>query len=293
MNTEILKYLNILLPTHKCVVMPNLGAFIINLEEATINKDRITPPYYTLAFNPELKYNDGIIASHFSKDCNITYNAALEKIKDAVILIKADLKAGKSILCGNIGTLSLNDEGKILFSANKSYLYPDFLGLKQTNIKKIDSIKISHKKDRQRNSIRYITTGLAAASIALLLFVTPSTSIKDNKIQNADFISTVTSSLSIANSKKDAQVQESEIKNISTRSYYIVIGGESAENRASILLKKIQESDFPNAAIINSNDRFRIYVASFDDKQEAENYLKSFRSNNSKYTSAWLYSKKN
>lgn len=141
--------------------------------------------------------------------------------------------------------------------------------------------------------------GVAAASIALLLFITPSASIKDNNsptVQKADFISSVTSSLTetqVPTEDNTAYPKLQEDITKPARSYYIVIGGEDTKSKADQLLKKINNSDFPQADIVETSGRYRIYVASFSDKEQAEEFLKTFRTGNPKYETAWLFSKRN
>ncbi len=60
-----------------------------------------------------------------------------------------------------------------------------------------------------------------------------------------------------------------------------------------MLLNKIKSTTFPTAAIVETTDRYRIYVSSFNDKIQAETFLDGFRKENPKYETAWLYSKRN
>ncbi len=63
--------------------------------------------------------------------------------------------------------------------------------------------------------------------------------------------------------------------------------------RAERLLEKVQISGLRNAAIIESEGRYRVYAASFTDKIEGESFLETFRKENPKYETAWLYSSRN
>ncbi len=300
MENYAFSYLEILLPTHNYVVIPEFGAFIINMEKALIQPDgKILPPKYRIVFNPEINHNDGILSSYIANKDNLSYNTANNKIKEAIKAIKTDLKEGKTINCANIGTLSTDSAGNISFCQNASYLHPDNYGLYHTAIRRIDQLEETFRKERRNHTLRYIMGGVAAASIALLLFITPSTNIKDNNspaIQKADFISSVTSSLT------EIQIPEEDIAYPKiqedtaakpARSYYIVIGGEDTKSKADALLGKINSSDFPQADIVEASGRYRIYVASFGDKELAETFLESFRTENPKYETAWLFSKRN
>ena len=315
MKKTIFKYLEFSLPIHNCVIVPELGGFLINIEASYTHIDnKIAPPICNIVFNPELKHNDGILASYIIKDENISYNAACIKIKEFVKTLKSDLKAGKTIACGNLGTFKYDSIGNFIFTPIQ-YSHPTLLGLCPIQIQQLSDINRKQKTKRKNLSLKYTISGIAATAAAFFLFAIPSTSIKDNSnshiTQNAGFISSIT--ISLANSKK------SEIKNISiekakettpidtivkeyslkeniaspTRTYYIIIGGEDSKERATMLLNKIKSTTFPTAAIVETTDRYRIYVSSFNDKIQAETFLDGFRKENPKYETAWLYSKRN
>jgi len=311
MENMIFKYLEILLPIHNCVVLPDFGGFIIHPRPASFNVNgEITQPGYSIVFNPGLKHNDGIIASYIIKDENISYNAASKKIKDCIKALISDLKSGKVISCANIGVLSTDQSGNISFSPNKANIYPALYGLQDVYLKQLSQINNDIIREKRNTSFKYYLGGIAATAAAILLFVGPSISIKDrgyhNTKQEASFISSVTSSLSSStnlqetiidkpiseNTDNNKTITDTEVNIPSTRTYYIIIGGEESKVQANRLLNKIRSTDFPEAAIVES-DRYRVYVSSFTDKKQAEDSLNIFREENPKYKTAWLYSKRN
>jgi len=306
MEKDLFIYLNFLLPTHNCVIIPNLGAFILNLEDSAIlDNGEIRPPKYSITFNPEITHNDGILSSYIIKTENIHHNAASTRIKDSVKKIKSDLKSGKSIICGNIGSL-IDIDDNIIFTPNRNYNHPDYFGLYYTKIKRIEDINKYILKEKRQISLKYLSGGVAAAVAAMLLFITPSININNDQesIQKANFLSAVTSSLTKKNNEAaiisfpkaeilKSKQESNQVQERPTRIYYIIVGGEESRNRADILLSKIQKEDFGEAAIVESPDRYRIYIASFSDKKEAETFLEGFRKDNPKYGTAWLLSKKN
>ena len=308
MKIEIFKYLEFLLPIHNCVIIPDLGAFILNKENAKIHDGQVCPPRYIISFNSALTHDDGILTSFIMKDKNIAYNSVSYEIKDSVRSIKSELKNGHSVDCGNLGALSIDIENNILFSPNNRYIHPELLGLYPTRIQYLEQINSAISKGRKHVSLKYITGGIAAVSAAIMLFIAPSIHIYNNVLpttQNASFLSSITSSIS--NSEKENKIVEFPMVNeivtkgnvaedISVqppRIYYIIVGGEDTRSRAGLLLNKIKQAGFSNADIVQSPDRFRIYIASFYDKTEAESYLDKFREENPEYKTAWLFSKRN
>ena len=83
MENKVFTYLEFALPIHNCVIIPELGGFIVNQEEPLHHIDaNVCVPGYMITFNPDLKHDDGVIVSYYIRDGKMTYNAALQKIKD-------------------------------------------------------------------------------------------------------------------------------------------------------------------------------------------------------------------
>lgn len=107
-------------------------------------------------------------------------------------------------------------------------------------------------------------------------------------------------SIEIAKTKEDLKKKEvlraklvAETNKASyDRLYYIIIGGDTDRSVASRLLAKTKASGFNNASLIESDGRYRIYVATFHDKTEANKYLNRFRINNPEHGDAWLHSQR-
>lgn len=302
MDKGIFRYLEFLLPVHNCVTIPDFGGFIVNVKPS-ISIDNVMPPQFTIVFNPDLNHNDGIIASYISKNENISYNAACNKIKDFVKDLKTDLKAGKIITCNNIGELTTDDNGNPVFSPNRNMTYPALYGLSPIQMKQLVYIDNNIRKEKRNISIKYVLGGVAATIAAIFLFAGPNANITDRNYSpsaNASFISSLATSLpSLDNNiieentlNKPIVTIENEV-NTPVRTYYIIIGGEDSKPRAERLLKKIKNDDFPDASMVESPGRYRIYISSFDNKDQAEDYLDSFRKENPKYQTAWLYSQRN
>lgn len=296
MKNDVFKYLEYSLFVHNYIIIPGLGGFIVNME--SVHSDlNVTPPKFRIVFNPELNHDDGILTSSISKDEKISYNAASQRIKDFVKDLKNDLKSSKIITFG-LGSFSLDNDGNISFVADQAAIHPNLFGLTPVALKYLTDIKDESHKETKRIFLRNAVGGVAAAAAAIFLFVIPSTNISDNgnNSQQAGFIYTLANSFSVE-AKPDSilDIQENIIseERVPIRTYYIVVGGEETKSRAERLLEKIQLAGFNKAAIVESADRYRIYVASFTDKMEGESFLESFRKENPKYQTAWLYSKRN
>lgn len=307
MENMIFEYIDFLLPRHNCVIVPGLGAFIVNIEPSICDKnDNIAPPVYSVIFNRELRHNDALIISYLQTTKNISYSAAYNIVTDSVKDIKQVLQQGTPVACGKLGFLKNDENGNIAFYPNNIIHYPLNFGLTPVSLQILESIQNMGDTENKRNLTIKRIASVAAIIAGVFLFVTPSANIgsPDNNIQKANFLdifrqtvnelpssSNVTATTDTGADFSEAINAESIIEK-PERTYYIIIGGEESENQANRLLNKFQTQGFPKASIIKS-DRYRIYVASFADKHEAERYLDIFRLENPQYSTAWLYSKKN
>lgn len=306
MKDVLFKYIEFLLPNQNCIIIPDFGCFIANISSSVINTEDegiVTPPSYNIVFNQALKVDDGILTSYLQQIENTSYNNASKIIKDTVKEIKQILITNKVIDCGNIGQLHLDANNNIVFIEKKTVVNPIFYGLTPLNLNILNPYSENDNKRSKVSIYGYIGKAGVAAAVISLLFTIPSNKIGTtsnntrSKPQQASFIESLASSFI---SKKDTITIKTNApspiikeESNSLRRYYIIIGGDENKNNVSVLLNKIQKNDFPTAQIIESGDRYRIYAASFENKNEAETYLANFRKENPKYETAWLFSKRN
>lgn len=299
MNDEIFKYLEFSLPIHNCVIIPDFGGFILNSEPASLLVDGIVPPKFSVVFNPDLKHDDGILINLYRKDENLSYNVASQRIKEFVKELKKELLADKLVYCSHLGYLSADENNKTIFTANKFLVFPDSYGLRRVELCRLINIERTSEVKANRFSLKYTLGGIAAAAVALFLFAVPTINIKDNSIQKysqqAGFVSSLSTSLKpvLEQNVQNEDAEKTDVdKQVSLRTYYIIVGGEETKSQADRLLEKVRNNGLKNASIVQS-DRYRIYVASFTDKTEGESFLEVFRKENPQYSTAWLYSKRN
>ncbi|WP_165040317.1 SPOR domain-containing protein [Dysgonomonas sp. ZJ709] len=314
MESIIFKYINFLLPRHNCVIIPDFGGFITNIEPAKYTNNKILPPTYTISFNKELGHDDGILISHIHRNECISYNIATKKVKEEVFTIRKTLLTERIFECGKVGRLELDDYNNIIFITNPVIIHPQLWGLTHTELYPLAGIYNSEGKRKNASRLKHALGTTAAIAATVLLFIAPSTSIIDSSNTNkqeASFVQSLTKSFrssaniqasktestaSLVSTTNKANLEEEDIhaeKTVPSRKYHIIIGGEDNTARANSLLKKIQNSDFPHAKIIQSADRYRISAKSFDDKKTAESFLENFRKENPKYETAWLFSTRN
>lgn len=181
MENKVFTYLEFALPIHNCVIIPELGGFIVNQEEPLHHIDaNVCVPGYMITFNPDLKHDDGVIVSYYIRDGKMTYNAALQKIKDFVKGLKQELSTQKPVSCGRLGSLYMNKEGKLLFEANPSFVFPSLYGLTAVGLSNLSDINRRESASRKNFPVKYTLGSVAAALVAMFLFTVPSANVSNN-----------------------------------------------------------------------------------------------------------------
>jgi len=115
MKTE--HYIAQLLYRYQCVTVPGFGAFLTEILPAQLNEESNSfyPPKKLVSFNSYLKNNDGLLANHISLQEKISYENAVQSIQKEVSLWKNALQNNQPLTLNNIGTVSLNFEGSLVF----------------------------------------------------------------------------------------------------------------------------------------------------------------------------------
>jgi len=118
-NVKIDIYISDLLYRYDCVVVPDFGGFVANLASAKIHaiQHQFIPPSKEISFNKNLKNNDGLLSNHIALRKEITYEEANELIQSFVSQSIQGLNNGDKIYIEKIGTLSLDPERNIQFTA--------------------------------------------------------------------------------------------------------------------------------------------------------------------------------
>ena len=114
---DIVQQISELIYDHDCVIVPELGGFISNYQPATIHpvQHQFHPPSKNILFNEALTSNDGLLTNHIANRHKISYESAMEKIREFVADVKHTLGNGETIELNHIGKLSADRSGVIRF----------------------------------------------------------------------------------------------------------------------------------------------------------------------------------
>ena len=130
---ELDRHIEILLLDNDCVIIPNFGGFVTHYVDARYDESEgsFLPPLRTLGYNPHLKnINDSLLAQSYVEAYDISYPEAQRKIAEEVDNLKTALSEQGQFELKNIGMLSLNDMGDVVFEpCEAGILTPDLYGL--------------------------------------------------------------------------------------------------------------------------------------------------------------------
>jgi len=211
---EFVSHIDYLIQKHDCVIIPDFGGFVLSHEGAHFLPDgSILPPKVTIGFNPELKYNDGLLAESYMNMYSISYDAACNKVKDAVKRLNTLIGMKHPVQVGNLGKVMLDDNNRLFFTpnANLSIFHPETFGLSRVNIKKLCDLEKEVEKTKKISLFQKIFAGAGAAAAAILLFFIASTPVsEDVSTQKSSFFTDLVS----ANTKADLNLVKDEAGNV-------------------------------------------------------------------------------
>ena len=114
---ELSLHIEYLLLRHDCVIVPGLGAFIVRRQGARIDHSQglVYPPTREVAFNREVKTDDGLLAHSLARRNMLPYEEGREMMHRAVAEIKEHLLLEGEVTLGHVGTLVVGEESRIQF----------------------------------------------------------------------------------------------------------------------------------------------------------------------------------
>lgn len=183
---QLERHIEILLLDNDCVIIPDFGGFVAHHVDARYDaEDQLfIPPLRTLGFNPQLKFNDSLLAQSYAEAYDISYPEALARIQDETRELKDRLSNEGRYEMNDIGTLSLNADGNYEFEpCEAGILTPDCYGFSTFEMLPLTAGKAeisltTNKNDAQENntSAPQITT-----SSSTLSATTASTTTEDTE----------------------------------------------------------------------------------------------------------------
>jgi len=300
-------YISDLLYRYECVIIPNFGGFVTNEISAKVNHFTHTfyAPSKQLTFNSHIQNNDGLLANYVATSENISYSKAIEFIENEVINWNLQLK-NEEIELKNIGSLKLNEVGKLIFepSSSVNYLTSSF-GLEsyvspavkriayQEKVKQLETIApVLPTEENKRKTPAFIKYAATAAILFAL------GTVSWNQYQKMEYNNLVAES-KIQQQKVEKSIQEATFVinnplpaitlNVSkeTFNYHIISGAFRDPQNAEKKLQELINKGY-NAKIlaINKWNLTPVAFESLNDENDAINKLNLIHRTESK--DAWL-----
>lgn len=322
----ITEHIQYLLTCHDYVVVPGLGAFVVQYEPARFAADGFTllPPGRVLSFNSIVTHDDGILAGSVARRESMGYESAKDAIARDVELLRHIISEDGYVEMASVGTFRRGQQG-LLFEpcAVGNVVSAGFAGLPQLSLAMRPGVAVSEilevdlAERHQRKMSRYLKPMVRyAAAVALLIVagatLTTPVLIDDANIDRASLsLPKVTAPAPAARPTLEVEapaavapeqtvapapsVQKvSELSDAACESDYkcfIIVA--SCATRAQADRFVTAHGGKTNLRVLKADGRYRVYAAVGNDYDEAFDY----KTNNAEFTSAypagsWVYEKK-
>lgn len=129
---DIAAHIGELVRVNELVIIPGLGGFLTHFHSAKVNaiSKKMEAPGRHIAFNTQLKENDGFLAHSFAQKMGISYKESLQIVETFAQFCIDEMKNGNQVSFEKLGLLSMTPTGHIHFSADLSINYDDhYFGL--------------------------------------------------------------------------------------------------------------------------------------------------------------------
>ncbi|MDD4141855.1 MAG: SPOR domain-containing protein [Bacteroidales bacterium] len=170
---KVEKFISELLYEYDCVIIPDLGAFILNPHKASFDPTHsiFMPPRKEVVFNSLLKNDDGVLLSYISEKNNISYAEAKQNVDRFVENINERLNLREIVFMSQLGTFIRDAEGNVCFNSFPGMTYDsNSYGFGNFTLPEICSVE----QLPQRNTAEHISFGkvlkYSVAAAAILLF---------------------------------------------------------------------------------------------------------------------------
>lgn len=290
-------YIGQLLYKHQCVIIPNFGAFLTTNQSSLLieNSHGFFPPKKQIAFNINLKNNDGLLANHIAQAEECSYEKAVNTIQDEVLGWKKVLEETGFLFLKNIGSFSLYANGNIIFTPDTqcNYLKPSF-GLttfispvikrelfeqELNSLGRNKTIQLTKKPENNNSLLQYAAAfviGLGLMGVAGYPFY------QEEQEEQKKIVETIVQR-QVQNKIQEATffIKEPLIELPETESddypYHIVAGSFRDEKNAEQVLKELKAKGYLESKFIGQNQYglFSVIYGSYATYSEAEKVKKT------------------
>lgn len=308
-------YIKDLLVLHDCVIVPSLGGFVANYKPASRSENGyFSPPRKRIAFNPQLKNNDGLLANTIAEIENISYDKATEKIASFVAMIEKELKAKGVYEIAPIGTFRKKDAEAMTFEPNElTNLFAIPTGITPFSMPELPKLApvVPITEESKKSTIPILKRILVAgvSGVALLSLV-----LKQEKLSEVSFaglLPTFTTTAVVEEIPMETKVAIEEVAPVvniveeqpkieeitaptytmENKLYHVVVGCFAEKANAEVHGTKFEKDGLTSKTFPYSSQLTGVAVGSFDNIAEAQVLMNTLREND-KAPSAWILKRK-
>ena len=291
---RLIRHIENLLIHNDYVIIPGLGGFVLQEQQAQITPEGIVPPHHRVGFNVRMDNNDGLLATEVLRAEGITYRAALALIRDEVTKARKALQAGDDVQLGMLGTLKLNQEKQITYTpADMLPVIPGDFGLGTLHVVRLRSKQapkaVVIPLPSRRNVFRYAASILVLVAVLLFAPRTGDGTLHDvagidNPLELFEASETVAATQHTVEAVPQAMAATSPAKH-----YHIIVSCLANRTSAERYCELLQAKHYDNAQVLPSLRTNRIAIESFANRDIAVFYLDELRANHPEFADAWLH----
>ncbi|PID88624.1 MAG: hypothetical protein CSB03_00395 [Bacteroidia bacterium] len=307
-------YLRDLLIIHDCVILPDFGGFVGNYEAAKkTEEDYFSPPRKNIAFNPQLKNNDGLLANTVVAIEKVSYDEAMQRVSAFTSNLKKELKAKGEYTIPAVGKLHTGKEQRILFTPDAtSNLLVSPVGMQAFKMTPLQrKVKVATQEKGRIVTMPVLRKVLVASVSGFALFslllrpnqvenlslssiapvynnetTVPTTAIKTANETPTQNRNTVTATNEISTENKIKEVVVTTPKN-----YHIIAGCFIERENAEVQQMKLAKKGVKSNIFKYSKHLIAVSAGSFDTFKDAKVVLDQLQTENN-VKSAWILKRK-
>lgn len=323
MKENISKHIINLLKHHDCVVLPNFGGLILQPIGSTLVNNQFAPPAKKIAFNENLKVDDGLLTGAIMSSDNLNYKDAKSEVFKFSNSLAYQLKKDSQVVLNGLGKFLITNKQVKFQPFSTHILNKSSFGLPKIEVATISRDLIEEKKQKLSNkrniSIQKETKKTKRKSykspIALILVLLTigflsslifSNHTAINKMhQNAGFIDLFFSS-DTPNLDLSKNVEEIMAKNLLSQREYdgqdaveylkvsndftpkgflIIVGSYASQTNAKRMENKLFNDGYDSYIIPTENGFFRVGIYASENLRSSTQILETLQA---QYKGAWM-----
>ena len=299
---NLARHIEILLLEHDCVVIPGIGGFITNAEEARFLEQewQMMPPYRTVRFNQALKSNDGLLVQSYMNIYDASFPAAQKQMQMDIDEMMDQLNLTGEYAMENIGTLRIDINHNISLETDESGINtPWFYGLSSFALEPVEAIEkqreiataiqqtsvlpvTSAGNDEEKSKTvvvkfnrRWIDVAVSAAAAVMLFFL-----LSYSSEPKATTDTLTASAVNISEQSDEVAVPNGR--------FALVMASYTTRANGEEYIQKLAEEGYKEGRFFEKGKMTRVLYGHYATAEDADAALHELREKNSEFKQAWV-----